>query len=883
MPHFQTLRSQPLQILYRVNVKLRRSSQQTTVPRLKRKRVGALAGGLTLRLLDRLTYAYDVLSALQFFKKFQKVLGLPFFRRGESEDQDMDMFACPDTVTTVSGAVSLVCNESLPSYREATEAVDWVQLISPYCRLSDYFALCLVNRHFSTVFLPLLWKDLLRSARLSGLDPGDDLKWWLDFVDRKLDHLSAPCRALIRILDARYFGKNAYESWSHQREGTLDKAFERALTVLPNVNAILLDGHRDLHLDFLAARHESGRFNSLRVLSIAECRHQVPRLFFAAPSLQNLVYLDMSYLPGSLLPLVQPTVLPGLRILKVKGRELHDAQCLELIRHFRRQLWSLDISENNITDSAIRPIRDWCIPTGPVCRQANSFVEGRLLSGHGGTEYYGPFVSIKDGELSGSFSHAERYYADAPRYPAQSPLEEHDHDQPGSDGSTLVRQDTAKAATAVFTGSGGQDRGEEYQQSMGLTHLRLSHNTLSAVGIQKLLHISNGHIEDLTCDSMPLLPRIGHDVPFWPSHASLRGILGAAHCFRPAMSRKLRVLRLHHSVVTNIPSLLVHGATYKARCLQAETVIRERIETMFPQTFLPDMNPRIYSLTLTCLPRFSSGPLISKLIQFLQLLSTQEGAIQDVARNMPTRHSPKVLSGLRHLRLEFDSNDIMDDDFSASLSQDAEHGEDEIFSFFPTEQVKADQVPAEKSASSADVVLPPEESGGEMGKPSTTGAPWLANRDESDFVTHDGHWHGEAFSVQVWIGPAHDDAPEALRDYRRMVVDHGVRDGVGPVTPAQIQAGAPQDSFIYQIAWSAAVMPATLRTPRRAELAGMRDVLDALKTYRLESRAKHRQMRQLSQAQRRGPVLLGDPHFFWTGLLQVSTEVDLPVCNRAPA
>ncbi|KAG6029925.1 hypothetical protein E4U41_000226 [Claviceps citrina] len=755
---------------------------------------------------------------------------------------------------------------SLPSYGEATAVADWLQLVSPYCRFEDHHALRLVSRHFHHVFSPLLWKDLFRAVRRSGLDPGDDLRWFLPFVYGKLGLFSASSRALVRILDARQFGKNAYESWSDQHERALSKAFERALTLLPNVNAVLLDGHRDLHLSFLTGRHERRRFGNIQVLSMAECRHQVPRVFFTAPSLQRVVYLDVSYLPGSLLPLLQPTVLPSLRILKVRGRELQDSQCLELITHLRRRLWSLDISENNITDGAIQPLKDWCIPSWSFRTEANRSVEGRVLSASGGTEFYGPFLSMEDGELSGSFSHPERYYVDAPRYMAQSTSAGQDYEQAMSDGSTQIRQDTAEAAVTILTADHGQARGqEEYRRSAGLTHLRLSHNAVSAVGVQKLLHISDGHIEDLTCDSPRLLPKVGQHGKFWPPNTSLRGILGAAHCFRPAMSRNLRVLRLHHSVVTNIATLHMNVASYKARSLLAETVIRERIETLFPQTFIPDMNPRLNSLTLTCLPRCSSGPLISKLIQFLKLLSVQEGAIQDVSRTPSTRHSPKLLRGLRHLRLEFDTDDIMDDDSAAFFSLDAEylaHRSDDMFSFFDQERVK--------SPSSADAVLNSRELGGEGMSRSC----W-PDRDKPNFVTHCGQWNGEGFSVEVWIGPASDDAPGALRDYRRMVVDHGVRDGVGPATPAQIRAGAPQHAFIYQIAWSAAVMPAALRMPSQGELAGMSGVVEALKAYRLESRARYEQRGgQLARAHRSGH-LLEEEDFFWTGVLEVS--IDAPV------
>ncbi|KAG5958340.1 hypothetical protein E4U58_005390 [Claviceps cyperi] len=751
---------------------------------------------------------------------------------------------------------------ALPSYREAIEAVDWLQLALPYCRFSDYHALCMVNRHFHHVISPLLWRDVLKSVRLSGLDPGDDVNWLLNFVYFGLDHLSASTRALIRILDARLFGKAAYEPWSDQQESTLSKAFERALTRLPNVKAILLDGHRNLDFPFVTGRQGFRTRGSIQVLSIAACRVQVPRLFFTASSLQNVVYLDVSYLPGSLVSAIHPAVLPCLRILKARGRELHDNQCLELMSHFKRQLWSLDISKNSVTDNVIQPMKDWCMPRLSSSSEADWVTEARLVYRGGGTELYGPFLSLEEEEeSSGPLSNAERYWVDAPRYVADSSLADQCHDQSRSDGSTMSRQDTVEAAVSLLTGDDDHARGEEYKQSVGLTHLRLSHNALSAVGIQKLLHVSNGSIEDLACDSMLFLPRVVQYGRFWPSNVSLRGILGAAHCFRPAMSRNLRTLRIHHSIVTNIPTLTMHGASLKACSLLAETVIRERIESMFPETFLPDTNPRLYSLTLTCLPRFSFGPLITKLIQFLKLLSVQEGTIQDIARTMPTRRSPELWRGLRHLRLEFDNSETMD--VSTNLSFDAEHSEDEeVFSFFQNDQRGF----RESLLSSADVVLTSEE--------LNLGGPCWWDQHRSSYVTHEGHWNGETFSVPVWVGPADDEAPEAQRAYRRLVVDHGIRDGVGPVTPAQIQAGAPRQSFIYHIAWSATVMPATLRMPRRSELAGMDDVLDAIKAYRLESRAKYDRMRQLRTMQRGEISLpLGEPHLFWTGALEVSTEV----------
>lgn len=62
---------------------------------------------------------------------------------------------------------------SLPSYHEAITRLDWLQPVAPYVRFADYRALCLVSRRFWAVFAPRLWTNLLRSARLSGLQSGD--------------------------------------------------------------------------------------------------------------------------------------------------------------------------------------------------------------------------------------------------------------------------------------------------------------------------------------------------------------------------------------------------------------------------------------------------------------------------------------------------------------------------------------------------------------------------------------------------------------------------------------------------------------------------------------------------------------------------------------
>ncbi|KJK94143.1 hypothetical protein H633G_02015 [Metarhizium anisopliae BRIP 53284] len=444
------------------------------------------------------------------------------------------------------------------------------------------------------------------------------------------------------------------------------------------------------------------------------------------------------------------------------------------------------------------------------------------------------------------------------------------------DGNQAVRRDSADAAKEAMSEEHQSRLGtDDYLCSTGITHLRLSYNRLSAHGIQKLLRICNGYIEDLACDSMPLLPNVGTYRKAWPPKSNLDGILGAAHLFRPVFSSNLRVLRIHHSVVTNIPSLQMVGLSSLARLFLAETAILRRVERAYPQTFTPDMNPRLLSLTLTCLPRRSSGPLISRLLQFLKLLAIQERGIQDALLSASTRRSPGVLQGLRHLRLEFEP-DSMEEGFSTSEDLDPEelmNSGEKVFSFFEDERMESwsrsrarQMLHSKRVAVRSPAAVDNQASG--------------SDRDNPEFVTYDADWSGDRFSIPVWAGPNDPDAPEVLKDYRRLVLERHVRDGVGPASPAQILAGAPSRSFIFHVAWSAAVMPSDLRPPTRGELAGMSDVLDELKTYRLNGRANYMKHKELAQMAGRH-VSLGETHFFWTGRLEVSTEAPLPLAQSS--
>ena len=627
----------------------------------------------------------------------------------------------------------------------------------------------------------------------------------------------------------------------------------------------MIDGHVDLDPRFLALSTADDNTCPLLLLSIAYCPYQLPSTFFNSPSLQGLVYLDISEVPGSILPLIQPALLPSLRILKIRGREIDNATLAALVSLYRLRLWSLDISDNRISDHVIDMLTSHCFPVTQLRSSAHFRVEGRLILEERGTPQYGPFITVEESEWSGTFDHPERYFADSPMYQVRPDQGFQEHQTFRSDGLEPVRQDTADAASAVL--SEGEMGVEDLRASRGLTHLHLSNTNISAVGLEKLVRQSNGQIEELSCDSTPLLPPCTDYPNAWPTSASLHGILGAAHVFRPVFSSNLRVLRIHHSLITRIPTLDLDGLSTLARIHIAENAIRQRVDGAFPQSFVPDMNPRLTSLTLTCIPRRSSGPLVDRLLRFLRLLSSQERAMQDIMTTAASSwRGPGMLKGLRHLRLEFEP-DPMGEGFSAAEDLDAAefmNSGNPGFSFFGDEWTAKTDVAAEARSRSGMRDVGNSSAGDDGHRDDSL----HSDRDGEEYVTYHGEWNGKSFSLPVWVGSVPAPAP-VLADYRELVLQNCIRDGVGPATPAQILAGAPAKSYVFHTAWRMAVMPRTVSAPPKSELAGMRDVLGELKKFRLEGRARHAGLRRRDGDR---PTMLGEPHWFWTGRLEVAVE-----------
>jgi hypothetical protein len=333
----------------------------------------------------------------------------------------------------------------------------------------------------------------------------------------------------------------------------------------------------------------------------------------------------------------------------------------------------------------------------------------------------------------------------------------------------------------------------------------------------------------------------------------------------------------------------------------AETHLLPRAELAYPESFVPDMNPRLQCLVLTRIPRYSTGPLIDKLITFLKLASLQEGKIQEVRATTSSRRGPAILLGLRHIRLEFeaDPSEELDDDVDPELLLDPAAVMDDSskgFSFFGDSH----WVPSPATTNAQPPPLPSTlVAGREKQSPASAAKASQSARPGSppagpgpSHLTHTWAWNGQTCTLPIWIGstppPPSASHPNnhtpAVAEYMRLLRAHpDLRTGPVPASPCHVAAGVPAGSYLFSAAWDAMLVPPSPTTnnsnnsssdsnppkPTRAELRGMRDVVAAIKAYRAQTRTAYDQVRREARRKGKGEVRLGEPHFHWMGRLEV--------------
>ncbi|KAK7977293.1 hypothetical protein PG988_004783 [Apiospora saccharicola] len=758
----------------------------------------------------------------------------------------------------------------LPSYQEATVAADWLQLAAPYLTAADWRRCCLVNSQFYQQFAPRLWLDPLITARDLGLHPNDDLAWYRRFVGNHVHSVRPSTRALVRSLDFRNFAVVASGLYSTEAsERAISESFKQLPQLFPRLVCLLLDGHPELDPGSLVPpSHTNDQTtnqsqNPLQLLDLNRCRHELSSNIFRSDYFRDLVYLDISWIPGSIKTAVQhslnPEFLPELRVLKVQGREMDDSTANALFQAFGLRLWSLDISHNNLTDDTLENLLFHCSSSISFRSDSHYRIEGKLVRPQDvGSRAFGTFDFIQESDYSFGYHHPERYFADTPLYSKRS-------DQVGlqewqvqrSNGLDYLKSDDANGLKNIILKDAIEDTATTAgiinhnirSTQGGLTHLYLSGNKFTNWGISKVMRASSGHLQHLECESCRFLPQ---DCPIpasLPSTLEIYGLFGLEYLCRPVYSSNLRSLRVHHSVVTNIPTVGANGLTARAAYALAETTFHERVRMGYPRSLVPDTNPRLHTLTLTGIPTRSIGPLVLEITKFLNMARIQQRNIEE-SKKYFSRRGPSMLGGLRHIRLELDPDPSLDE---PSLPGGNTTDFEELLD--PTHEIfVSGDLPALLGDDSWDITArsPVQDRKSFDLTPTSDGisSPFSHSEVEGEFVQHrveaEDSWDGNAFTVPVWIGPgpatsrAHQ-YPTAVNEYMSNLRDRRLHALPGPASPSHVAAGVPSSkTYIFHAAWDRIVLPKTPLIPfnhkKSAFLAQMRDVAGAVKAYRARTR-----------------------------------------------
>lgn len=388
-------------------------------------------------------------------------------------------------------------------------------------------------------------------------------------------------------------------------------------------------------------------------------------LFVSTPILYNVMYLDLSNTSNTQTwnSLLSFHSFNNLRILKLCGLRLTDQSLPFDALHTLLRLWSLDLRGNSLTDQTIDFLLKKCFaPMAPV-----------------------PTI-VTDSD--------ECLYEDPPLYHLR---EESDPTYPSYNLSVPIRPDTTDSFIsymkryAEFSSPSSLVLPERdpMRKSTGLTHLYLSNNRFTSKGIHKLLSSTN-RLQVLDVGTVKVNPNIDYQLPHTTAFAQPNTT--------PLLDRqtgdRIEALRIHHSLVTCIPTI-VQGRLEMGYTPQHLHKAEKFGDLELQSAALnPLSNYRLSSLTLTDIPLKSTGPTITRLTTFLRLCANQEAILLEASTSGPkkTRHSPRLLPGLRKLRLQFIHERSGVDDVGPSVSGDQDADEFQAqsqgdFSFFADEKM----------------------------------------------------------------------------------------------------------------------------------------------------------------------------------------------------
>jgi hypothetical protein len=385
----------------------------------------------------------------------------------------------------------------------------------------------------------------------------------------------------------------------------------------------------------------------------------------------NLLYLDISRQLDDIPSFFSaPTdCFPNLKILKLRGMRLKTNTVSILLKRIQLRVFSLDLRDNQLTDDIVQMLLANNIRSNLPRRtdlRSDAARERRLSS--------------NTVESNAESLHQERYMEEPPSYRERvNPLEE--QETTVADGRVEMRVDDADGVMAHLMGdeqiatiriNGLPPETDDMMLKTGITHLYLSNNNLTSDGVNQLLQGTNRlqllDVGGVFQSKHRLAAKNPHIRPICQSDT--------VKLIGPEYSQRLESLSIHHSIVTHTPTLGTIGEFHlsEARHVHmSEEDYASREIVAWPEAFLPNINPRIRSLTLTNIPRKSYSLVIERLLNFLHEASLQESLIEDLAP-VDRRRGARMLSGLRVLRLEFESLYVRRQQLNAgpSVSEDAD-------------------------------------------------------------------------------------------------------------------------------------------------------------------------------------------------------------------
>lgn len=451
-----------------------------------------------------------------------------------------------------------------------------------------------------------------------------------------------------------------------------------------NLTAVLLTGHsgeNEYTSNDFCASQVLGHFSSLpRVLSLRGVDKTTMKSL-AEKDGEDLLHLDLAGpLSGHhVLGDFQAQSYPNLRVLSLRGHELVDAhfqRCTSTGHRFR--VWSLDLRQNRLTDQILP-----------------NLIEQHFPKAHTDYGYVG--LQSRHHELPPSYMQQDHRVQELQARACRVPSLRSDTSL-GFAASLLANYPYTENGTAPIVDFSG------LQLATGLTHLYLGGNYFTENGIYSLLRDSRT-LQYLDVGALRNRGETAQLAAPWRISISTHGlgdVLKIENC------PHLEHLRIHHSFITRLPTLLDDRGRWSPLPGSQCNVTEQSLP------FDPSSTHRLRVLHLIGIPRRFHVDLVTQLTRFLAAAAKQEAVITKLQSQETGRRSIPMLPGLRVLRLEM-LPVTCGDEACFTNSSYAEDGDAEAFhrasmadfSFFNEDEMNsnAQQLQDDNAASRKDKIV----------------------------------------------------------------------------------------------------------------------------------------------------------------------------------